>query len=224
MNDSTPTRLEEQVAAPPLLPVKAPHGPLGVQGGDFEFELNTDSALIDQRWFDFEEQHQRRFGLAIDHLKARVKGRAYDNDAMKLRVGSGGYYTQSQHFPAAFFGDTGSAQVSFVSENEAAAVVWEAVAHYRSEEARSLTAIYSDDEPPDFFFGYRVSDWRRYEIGFLRTTVPLHLRVLFDSDVEVPLLGATSGTVIYQRTRNGKHVLVRSAGRRQPLLGVTPLG
>ena len=224
MNDSTPSRLEDQAAAPPLLPVKAPQGAPGVQGGEFEFELNTDSALIDQRWLDFEEQHQRRFGLAIDHLKARVKGRAYDNDAMKLRVGSGGYYAQSQHFPAAFFGDTGSAQVTFVSENEAAAVVWEAVAHYRSEEARSLTAIYSDDEPPDFFFGYRVSDWRRYEIGFLRTTVPLHLRVLFDSEVEVPLLGATSGAVLYQRTRNGKHVLVRSVGRRQPLLGVTPLG
>lgn len=223
MNDSTPLGRDEQLVQPPLS-VKSARPASAVPGGEFEFELNTDAALVDQRWFDFEEQHQRRFGLAIDHLKARVRGRSYDNDAMKLRVGSGGYYTQSQHFPAAFFGDTGSAQVSFVSENEAAAVVWEAVAHYRSEEARSLTAIYSDDEPPDFFFGYRVSDWRRYEIGFLRTTVPLHLRVLFDSDVEVPLLGATSGTVIYQRTRNGKHVLVRSAGRRQPLLGVTPLG
>ena len=224
MNERTPARLEEQPAAQPLLPVSARPGAHAAGGADFDFELNTDAALIDQRWLDFEDQHQRRFGLAIDHLKARVKGRSYDNDAMKLRVGAGGYYTQSQHFPAAFFGDTGKASVSFVTETEAAALVWEAVAHYRSEEARSLTAIYSDDEPPDFFFGYRVSDWRRYEIGFLRSSVPLHLRILFDSDVEVPLLGATSGAVIYQRTRGGKHVLVRAAGRRQPLLGVTPLG
>lgn len=222
MNDRIPLRRDDQLA-PALMSVNAPGGK-SVPGGEFEFELNTDAALIDQRWLDFEDQHQRRFGLAIDHLKSRIRGRSYDNDAMKLRVGSGGYYTQSQNFPAAFFGDTGKASVNFVSENEATAVVWEAVAHYRSEEARSLTAIYSDDEPPDFFFGYRVSDWRRYEIGFLRTSVPLHLRVLFDSDVEVPLLGATSGAVIYQRTRNGKHVVVRAPGRRQPLLGVTPLG
>lgn len=224
MNDSSPLRLEEQALAKPPVSVNTGPGAAGAPGGEFEFELNTDAALVDQRWLDFEDQHQRRFGLAIEHLKSRVKGRAYDNDAMKLRVGAGGYYTQSQHFPAAFFGDTARATVSFVSANEAAAIVWEAVAHYRSEEARSLTAIYSDDEPPDFFFGYRVSDWRRYEIGYLRTSVPLHLRVLFDSDFEVPLLGATSGALIYQRTRGGKHVVVRAVGRRQPLLGVTPLG
>ncbi len=224
MNDSSPLRLDDQALAQPLVGATPPKGGAGAYGGEFEFELNTDAALIDQRWLDFEAQHQRRFGLAIEHLKARVRGRAYDNDAMKLRVGAGGYYTQSQNFPAAFFGDTGRATVSFVTENEAAAIVWEAVAHYRSEEARSLTAVYSDDEPPDFFFGYRVSDWRRYEIGFLRTSVPLHLRVLFDSDVEVPLIGATSGVLIYQRTRAGKHVVVRAVGRRQPLLGVAHLG
>lgn len=223
MNDGSSLRRDRQTALP-MVSVTGGSSVQPVAGAELEFELNTDSALVDQRWLDFEDQHQRRFGLAIEHLKSKVRGRSYDNDAMKLRVGTGGYYTQSQHFPAAFFGDTGRASVTFISENEAAALVWEAVAHYRSEEARSLTAIYSDDEPPDFFFGYRVNDWRRYEIGFLRTSVPLHLRVLFDSDEEVPLLGATSGAVIYQRTRGGKHVLVRAPGRRQPLLGVTSLG
>ncbi len=192
-------------------------------GGVMEFELNTDAALLDQRWMDFEDQHERRFGLAIDHLKSLVRGRSYDNDAMKLRVGAGGFYTEAQNFPAAFYGDTGRATVNFVSPTEAAALVWEAVAHYRSEEASSLTAVYTDDEPPEFFFGYRVSEFRRYEIGFLRTSVPLHLRVLFDCEAEVPLLGANSGVLIYQRTRNGKHVVVRAVGRRQPLLGTAPL-
>lgn len=214
-------------------PVESPANTLlgttvrGADGAHFgvatQFELNTDSALVDQRWLDFEDQHERRFGLAIDHLKSLVRGRSYDNDAMKLRVGASGFYTQAQHFPAAFFGDTGRATVNFVSETEAAALVWEAVAHYRSDEARSLTAVYSDEEPPEFFFGYRVSEFRRYEIGFLRTTVPLHLRVLFDNDTEVPLLGANSGVLIYQRTRNGKHVVVKAPGRRQPLMGTAPL-
>lgn len=224
MNDGSRVRLDEQAAARPLISVDGGNAGYGADAWEFDFELNTDASLVDQRWLDFEDQHQRRYGLAIDHLKARVKGRAYDNDAMKLRVGTGGFYTEAQHFPAAFFGDTGRATVNFVSQNEAAAVVWEAVAHYRAEEARSITAVYSDDEPPEFFFGYRVSDWRRYEIGFLRTAVPLHLRVLFDAAEEVPLLGARSGAVIYQRTRGGKHVVVRAPGRRQPLLGTTPLG
>ncbi len=34
----------------------------------------------------------------------------------------------------------------------------------------------------------------------------------------VPLVGAPSGTVIYQRTRTGKHVVVKVAGRRRPLM------
>jgi len=54
--------------------------------------------------------------------------------------------------------------------------------------------------------------------------VPLHLRVLFDAEAEVPVLGASSGTLVYQRTRGGKHVVVRAHGRRQPLLGAMPLG
>ena len=191
MNDRPPLGRDEKLVQPPLS-VKAARPASTVPGGEFEFELNTDAALVDQRWFDFEEQHQRRFGLAIDHLKARVRGRSYDNDAEAARRDRRLLHAVAE-LPAAFYGDTGKATVTFVTENEAAAAVWEAVANYRSEEARSLTAIYSDDEPPDFFFGYRVSEWRRYEIGFLRSSVPLHLRVLFDSDVEVPLLGANSG-------------------------------
>lgn len=218
MNDSP---LQRPEAAPlgavgPATPKVTADG--AAPASDLGFELNTDASLVDQRWSDFDQRHERRFGLAIEHMKSRIRGRAYDNDAMKLRVGTGGFYVESQQFPAAFYGDTGKATVEFISENEAAALVWEAVAHYRSEEAFSLTTVYSGDEPADFFFGYRVNDWRRYEIGFLRTSVPLHLRVLFDAVDPVPLLGTTSGAVVYQRTRGGKHVVVRAPGRRQPLL------
>ncbi len=224
MNDSTLTPQADQVKARTVVRVGA-KARADLSGAfDFEYELNTDASLVDQRWNDFEERHEHRYGLAIEHLKSRVKGRSYDNDAMKLRVGARGFYAQSQQFPAAFYGDTGKASVNFVSENEAAALVWEAVAHYRAEEARSITTIYTDDEPPEFFFGYRVDDFRRYEIGFLRTTVPLHLRVMFDSPSEIPILGARTGTMLYQRTRGGKHVVVRAPGRRQPLLSVAPLG
>lgn len=184
---------------------------------DAAFEVNTDAALFEAS-FEEADGHERRFGLAIDHVKGLVKGRAYDNEVMRLRVGPGGYYAQSRRFPAAFFGDTGKARVGFVSEAEAAAIVWEAVAHYRSEEARSLLCVYSSDDVPDFFLGYRVSDERRYEIGHLSRTVPLHMRVLFDSTEPVPLVGARSGTLIYQRTRTGKHLVVRAPGRRRPLL------
>ncbi len=201
---------------------------LGLQGAgalggwamtpDSGFEVNTDSSLFDSTFEDGEDSHERRFGLAIEHLKGRVKGRAYDNDVMRLRVGPGGYYAQSQRFPAAFFGDTAKAKVSYLTDVEAAAVVWEAVAHYRSEEARSLLCVYSDDDAPDFFLGYRVSDDQHYEIGNLRRAVPLHMRVLFNAAETVPLVGAKSGTVIYQRTRSGKHVVVKVAGRRRPLM------
>ena len=189
--------------------------PAGDDGG---FEVNTDPMLFDASFEEGEDGHDRRFSLAIDHLKGTVKGRAYDNDVMRLRVGPGGYYTQSQRFPAAFFGDTARAKVSFVTEAEAAATVWEAVAHYRSEEARSLLCVYSGEEVPDFFLGYRVNDDQRYEIGHLTRAVPLHMRVLFVAAEVVPLVGARAGTVIYQRTRTGKHVVVWAPGRRRPLL------
>ncbi|MBX3139477.1 MAG: hypothetical protein KF875_01850 [Trueperaceae bacterium] len=189
--------------------------PLGTDAG---FEVNTDAALFDSSFHDGEDAHARRFGLAIEHVKGSVRGRTFDNDVMRLRVGPGGFYAQSRRFEAAFYGDTGKATVSFVSEAEAAAIVWEAVAHYRSEEARSLLCVYSSDEAPDFFLGYRVSDDQRYEIGRLARVVPLHMRVLFSAAETVPLVGATSGAVVYQRTSTGKHVVVKAPGRRRPLM------
>lgn len=224
MNDGTLPHRQDAVPARTLISVHGRPATDPGWGADYDFELNTDAALVDQRWADSLDQHERRYGLAIEHLKARVKGRSYDNDAMRLRVGANGYYAQSQYFPAAFFGDTAKASVNFITDQEATMLVWEAVAHYRAEETQSLTAVYAGDEPPDFFFGYRVNEWRRYEIGFLRTAPPQHLRVLFDADSEVPMLGAASGVLIYQRTRGGKHVVVKAPGRRQPLLGVTALG
>ncbi len=195
---------------------------IGIRAGrglqDGGFEVNTDASLFYATFEDGAEYHERRYGLAIDHLKSSVRGRAYDNDVMRLRVGPGGYYAQSQNYPTAFFGDTGSAKATFVTDSEAAAIVWEAVAHYRAEEARTLFCVYSDDDVPDFFLGYRVSDDQRYEFGMLKRIVPLHMRVSFEAADDVPLLGAPSGTVIYQRTRAGKHVVVRSAGRRRPLM------
>jgi len=96
--------------------------------------------------------------------------------------------------------------------------VWEAVAHYRAEEAQSLVCTYDSDDPNDVFLGYRVADDRRYEFGGLKSDLPLHLRILFDSTEDVPMLGARTGVLIYQRTRSGKHVVVRAPGRRRPLL------
>jgi hypothetical protein len=182
------------------------------------FELNTDASLVNPDWEDFAEAHDRRFGLAISHFKSLVKGRAYDNQVMRLRVGREGFYAQARNFPAAFFGDTRSPEVVTVHEAEAQAAVWEAVAHYRAGEAQSLTTIYSGDDPPDVFFGYRLTGERRYELGHVRTSLPLHLRVLVDAPEESPLVGASAGVLIYQRTRRGEHVLIRAAGRRQPLL------
>ena len=182
------------------------------------FELNTDASLIDPDWEDFAEAHDRRFGLAISHFKSLVKGRAYDNKVVRLRVGREGFYAQARNFPAAFFGDTRSPEVKTVSEVDAQAAVWEAVAHYRAGEAQSLTTIYSSDDPPDVFFGYRLTGDRRYELGQVRSSLPLHLRVLVDAPDVSPLIGARAGVLIYQRTRRGEHVLIRAGGRRQPLL------
>lgn len=182
------------------------------------FELNTDASLVDPDWEDFAEAHDRRFGLAISHFKSLVKGRAFDNQVMRVRVGREGFYAQARNFPAAFFGDTRTPEVLTVPEPEAQAAVWEAVAHYRAGEAQSLTTIYSGDDPPDVFFGYRLTGDRRYELGQIRSTLPLHLRVLVDAPQTSALIGASAGVLIYQRTRRGEHVLVRAAGRRQPLL------
>lgn len=183
-----------------------------------DFEINTDAALLDPGLGDMFDVHDRRFGLAISHFKSSVRGRSYDNDVITLRVGKNGFYTQSKRFPMAFFGDSARAEVSTVDEFEARAVVWEAVAHYRAEEAQSLVCVYDGEDPNDVFLGYRVADDRRYEYGFLKSELPLHLRILFDSAETVPMLGARTGVLIFQRTAAGKHVVVRAGGRRKPLL------
>lgn len=183
-----------------------------------EFELNTDGALLDPGAGDVFDGHDRRFGLAISHFKSSVRGRSYDNDVMVLRVGKGGYYVQSKRFPLAFFGDSARAEVSVVDEAEARAVVWEAVAHYRAEEAQSLVCVYDTEDENDVFLGYRVGDDRLYEYGALKTDLPLHLRILVDADESVPLIGDRTGVLIYQRTASGRHVVLRARGRRRPLL------
>jgi hypothetical protein len=183
------------------------------------FEVNTDVALVDPDWDEFASEHDKRFGLAISHLKSVVRGKSYDNDAIRLRVGPNGYYVQPKRFPAAFYGDTTPPSVEFVSEDEARIATWEAVALYRSGEAQALTILYRDGDPADIFFGYRSGGKRRYELGRVRSYLPLHLRVMVDSASDTELTGSGKGVLIYQRTADGRHLLLRAAGRRQPYLG-----
>ena len=181
------------------------------------FEVNTDMALVDPDWEHFAGTHDQRYGLVISHLKSVVKGRSYDNSAMKVRVGRQGYYVQSRQFPAAFFGDTTAARVRFGSEDEAAAVTWEAVAHYRSGEAESLTCIYPGKEHREFFFGYRLGGVRRFEYGRLKPQPGVHLRVMLNAIEPSDLLGGERrGVLIHQQLKDGRHVLITAAGRRQP--------
>jgi hypothetical protein len=84
---------------------------------------------------------------------------------------------------------------------------------------RSLTCVYSDDDPPDVFFGYRTGPHRRYELGLLRNARPLHVRVMIEAQDEVEALGARSGAVILQRLAPDRFLVVRSTGRRQPFPG-----
>lgn len=142
---------------------------------------------------------------------------SFDNAVMDVRVGEAGFYVQSKNFPAAFYGDTGAATHSFITPGEAQEAVFDAVAMYRAGDARSLTCVYSDSTPGDVFFGYRVDD-ERYELGFMRPSLPLHLRVMVDASEETELLGDTKGVLIYQRLTDGRHLLVRAPGRRQPFL------
>ncbi len=179
------------------------------------FEVNTDVALIDPDWEIFEQLHDARYGLAISYLKQVVKGNTFDNQVMDLKISESGFYVQSKNFPAAFYGDTGNSSFTFIAEADVRGVIFDAVSLYRSSDARSLTCIYSDQQP-DFFFGYRVSGEDLYEMGQLRMTLPLHLRVMVEAKEEVELLGACSGTIIYQRTLDGRHLLIRAPGRRQP--------
>jgi hypothetical protein len=188
-----------------------------------EFEINTDAALVDPDWEAFVERHEERYGLAIHHLKSLVKGRRFDNEAMKLRVGPHGFYLQSRRFPAAFFGGTDLPEVSFVRPEEARAIAWEAAALYRAGDAQSLTCVYDDGDPPEAFFGYRVSEDERYELGALQGGMPLHVRVMVDAAAETELIGARQGTLVYQRSGDGRHVVLRRVGRRPPYQPLDPL-
>ena len=180
------------------------------------FEINTDMALIDPDWEHFAGTHDQRYGLAISHLKSLVKGRSYDNDVMKVRAGRNGYYVQSRQFPAAFFGDTSAARVRFVDEEEASALCWEAVAHYRSGEAQSLTTVYAGGERTEFFFGYRLDGDGRYEYGQLKPGLGHHLRVMLNAQEPVEALGGEKrGVLIHQRLSDNRHVIITAAGRRQ---------
>ncbi len=182
------------------------------------FEVNTDFELIDPNWEDFSELHDRRYGLAISYMKSIVSGRDYDNQVMSLKVGAAGFYIQSKSFPAAFFGDTGKFDLEFLSDDEAQALVFEAVALYRAGDARSLTCVYSDNNPADVFFGYRFSPDERYELGFLRSGVPLHLRVMVEASEAPEFMQQNTGVLVYQRMDNGQHLMIRAPGRRQPFL------
>lgn len=187
--------------------------------------VSTDATLVDPDWEAFAADHDRRFGLAIALLKSQVRGRNYDNEVMKLRVGSGGFYVQSRRFPAAFYGDTVTPEVRRATPEEVDVLVWEAVATYRAGDARSLTCVYGDDDPPDVFFGYRTGPRRRYELGLLRSLRPLHLRVVVEAETAMESLGADSGVLIVQQVADESHVVVRATGRRQPYLAFPdPLG
>lgn len=184
-----------------------------------DIEINTDGALLGLGGgSEVLDAHDRRFGLAITHFKNAVRGRAYDNESVTLRVGRGGYYTQSKRFPMAFFGDSAKPDVRVVDEAEARSIVWEAVAHYRADEAQSLVCVYSTDDPDDVFIGYKARADIEYEYGVLKADLPVHLRAIFSAEDVVPLIGARSGVLVYQRTRAGQHVLLRASGRRAPLL------
>jgi hypothetical protein len=179
------------------------------------FEVNTDIALIDPDWDAFADAHERRYGLAIAYVKSCIKGTSYGNKVMDLVVGKRGFYVQSRHFPAAFYGETAEVRADFVDEAEAQAACWEAVAHYRAGEAQSLTCLYGE-APMDIFFGYRLEHPERFEMGALAMGLPLHLRLMLDAPTPSALLGDRKGVLIYQRTRDGRHLLIRAPGSRQP--------
>jgi hypothetical protein len=180
------------------------------------FEVNTDISLIDPDWEDFEDAHNRRYGLAIDYVKAVVKGKSYSNKVMDLVVGRCGFYAQAKNFPAAFYGDLGEASLERVPEADARAAVWEASAYYRAGEALSLSCIYGSGSAGEVFFGYRFDASERYEFGNLSPNLPMHLRVVVDAASPVALLGERRGVLIYQRGTQGEHYLLRAHGRRQP--------
>ena len=181
--------------------------------------VNTDAALVDPDWDVFAAEHERRYGLAISHLKSLVRGQSFDNEVMKVRVGAGGFYVQSRRFPAAFYGDTSRPTVRHVGPEEAGVIAWDAAAHYRAGEARSLTCVYGDDDPPDVFFGYRMAGRRRFELGALRHRVPLHARVLIEGAPGSELVPGGAGVVVLQRLDDERFVVLTALGRRPPFSG-----
>lgn len=180
------------------------------------FEVNTDIEFINPDWDVFSDLHDHRYGLAIQYIKDVVEGESFDNDVMDLKVSGDGFYAQSKNFPAAFYGDTGEFSYEFLDDAEVQAVLFDAVALYRAGDARSITCVYSDNAPGDVFFGYRYNAEERYELGFMRATTPLHLRVMIDAEEETELLAHNKGVLMYQRTDEGRHLLIRAPGRRQP--------
>lgn len=184
------------------------------------FEVNTDVSLIDPDWDDFAEYHDQRYGLAIAYIKGVVQGQSHANKVMDFIVGDEGFYTQAKSFPAAFYGDMGQADIDVISEADAQAIVWEATALYRAGEAQSLSCFYSDASPAEVFFGYRVNNAvgssERYELGGVRNSLPMHLRIMIDSDEASDILGHRKGVLIYQRSSAGNHLVLRAPGRRQP--------
>jgi hypothetical protein len=189
------------------------------------FEVNTDISFIDPDWEIFEELHNRRYSLAIGYLKSVVQGDSFDNQVMNVRVSEDGFYVQSKNFPAAFYGDMGQAKTEFVSEDEARALVFEAFALYRAGDARSLTCVYTESQPADVFFGYRINDDECYELGYKRSSLPLHLRVMVEAVEDTELLGTAFGALIYQRTLDGRHLIIRAPKdadeSHQPLMPMT---
>lgn len=180
------------------------------------FEVNTDSSFIDPDWEAFSSLHDKRYGLAISYVKSIVNGESFDNPVMEMRVSSEGFYTQSKNFPAAFYGDTGATTWEFITEEEAQAIVFEAVALYRAGDARSITCVYSDAMPGDVFFGYRYDGTERYELGMIRANLPLHVRVMVEATERSDLFDDTQGVLVYHRTSDGKHLLIKAPGRRKP--------
>jgi hypothetical protein len=182
--------------------------------------VNTDASMVNPDWEVFAVEHERRFGLAISHLKSLVKGQRYDNEVMKVRVGPGGFYVQSKRFPAAFYGDTSRPTVNRISAAEAEVIAWDAAAHYRAGEARSLTAIYGEEEPHDVFFGYRMAVARRFELGMMRHRLPLHTRVVIEGAVASELAPSGSGVVVLQRLAADDYLLLSAPGHRPPFTGI----
>lgn len=178
--------------------------------------INTDVSLIQADWQHFAEYHQRHYGLAIEYLKSSIQKanpRYYRNNVMEVAVSEVGFYSQAVHFPAAFYGDTVPVELEPIQANQIDALAWEAVTLYRNGDVQSLTAIYSEYDRSDVFFGYRVQQMDKkelYELGSLRNAQPVHLRVIIDCQQENDVFGLQQGTLIYQRTSEGQHILLRA--------------